>query len=430
MKTKIEYESGISETNKLICEKYWLRKSEKRNEFRYTCKQIGEDFDLRAQDISGIAKINAYLVILDCQCIDCDTTQICHTRTQLTQLTVNNWRCDMCWDALKKRRNQALLEQQLKQKRVEEKQRQAALEYLHTYRSAQLTEIPSITALNEVDRLLIAATIESLGAENLKTTISLRDNLLLPLSPFFTLDEHILHHLFRLNVLLLAPEESYENININKQQELEVDYNQVIFEFAYNIDDLTKIRVGARTIKNINYLVANTQYETWCQQIQLYECLSYLVTRAKLNSLAPPIGEKLIGLLRKCLTECSLSVMYYIIWKAVESAAAFAQKPDITRKHASNAISGNIERVFGKISSGSWHYPNKSYRDASHPQSAMAKIFFDYVFGLDDCGFHNTLNELFNPYKMQQAIEKTSYSTLGNVQITNCSVAIGDLKIV
>ena len=137
-----------------------------------------------------------------------------------------------------------------------------------------------------------------------------------------------------------------------------------------------------------------------------------------------------IGLLRKCLTECSVSVMYYIVWKAVESAAAFAQKPDITRKHASNAISGNIERVFGKISSGSWYYPNKSYRDASHPQSAMAKIFFDYVFGLDDCSFHNTLDELFNPYKMQQAIEKTSYSTLGSAQSTNCSVAIGDLKIV
>ena len=119
--------------------------------------------------------------------------------------------------------------------------------------------------------------------------------------------------------------------------------------------------------------------------------------------------------------------MHYIIWKSVKNAAAYVQKPDITRRHASNSISGNIERVFGKISSGSWH-PNQSYRDASHPQSAMAKIFFDYVFGIEDCGFHYTLDELFNLYKPQQAIGQVGYATLGSAQITNYSIKINDSK--
>ena len=93
--------------------------------------------------------------------------------------------------------------------------------------------------------------------------------------------------------------------------------------------------------------------------------------------------------------------MHYIIWKSVKNAAAYVQKPDITRRHASNSISGNTERVFGKIYSGSWSY-NSVYRDSSHPQSAMDKIFFDYVFGVDGDSFYHTIDELFSPYKSYQ----------------------------
>tara|TARA_R110000751_G_scaffold33508_2_gene83495 strand:- start:8486 stop:9769 length:1284 start_codon:yes stop_codon:yes gene_type:complete len=427
MKTKLEYQPEATETNKLICEKYWLRESDKRSGFIYTCKEIGQKFGLKHQDIPSIVKANAHLVVLDCQCIECGKTKVCHTRSQLTQLKPDNWRCDECWEVLQERREQEYLEYRLEQKRLEEERRQAALEYINDYRSAQLTAVPLITELNEVDKLLLAATIESLGAENLKTTISLRDNISLFLSPFFGLDQKILHHLFKLNLLLLAPEESYEYVSVNEEKELEIDYYQATFEFAYETNDLTKIMVDAKSKKNISALVSNTQFEIWCQQIQLGECLSYLITRSKLNNLAPPIGEKLVSLLRACLAECSVSVMHYIIYKAVESAAAYVQKPNITRKHASNSISGNIERVFGKISSGSW-YSNKSHRDASHPQSAMTKVFFDYVFGIEDCGFHYTLDELFNPYKPQQAIGQVGYATLGSAQNTNYSITINNLK--
>lgn len=427
MKTKLEYKSDITETNKLICERYWLRQGDKRSGFIYTCKEIGQEFDVKHQDIPSIVKINAHLVVLDCQCIECGKTKVCYTRSQLTQLKPDSWRCDSCWKVLQETREQEYLEYRLEQKRLEEERRQAALQYINDYRGTQLTEVLPITELNEVDKLLLAAAMESLGAENLKTTISLRDNISLFLSPFFGLDQKILHHLFKLNLLLLAPEESYEYVSVNEEKELEIDYYQATFEFAYETNDLTKIMVDAKSKKNISALVSNTQFEMWCQQIQLGECLSYLITRSKLNNLAPPIGEKLISLLRACLAECSVSVMHYIIYKAVESAAAFVQKPNITRKHASNSISGNIERVFGKISSGSW-YPNKSYRDASHPQSAMAKVFFDYVFRIEDGGFHYTLDELFSPYKPQQTIGQVGYATLGSAQSTNYSITINDLK--
>ncbi|MGE6330997.1 hypothetical protein ACQKCW_10450 [Psychrobacter pacificensis] len=429
METKLEYQSDITETNKLICERYWLREGDKRSGFIYTCKEIGQEFDVKHQDIPSIVKINAHLVVLDCQCIDCGTTKICYTRSQLTRLDLIRWRCDDCRAALEKRMDQEYLEYRLKQDRLAEEKRQTALEYINQCRSIQLSSIPSVTELNDVDKLLLAATVESLGADNIRNTVSLRDNLSLPLSPFSKLDEEILQHLFNRNLLILASENSYEYVTINEEKELEIDFYQAIFEFAYSIENLTKILINAKSQKNTSALVANDQFKNWCEKLQLGECLSYLITRSRLNYLAPPIGDKLISILRSCLAECSVSTMHYVIWKSVENAAAYVQKPGITRRHASNSVSGNIERVFSKIYSGSWSH-NKSFRDASHPQSAMAKIFFDYVFGLDDCSFHNTLDELFNPYKMQQAIEKTSYSTLGSAQSTSCSVAIGDLKIV
>ena len=64
MKTEIEYQAGIKENNKLICEKYWLRESDKRSGFIYTCKEIGQEFGFKHQDIPSIVKENAYLVVL------------------------------------------------------------------------------------------------------------------------------------------------------------------------------------------------------------------------------------------------------------------------------------------------------------------------------------------------------------------------------
>tara|TARA_R110001606_G_scaffold348246_1_gene497792 strand:- start:499 stop:1788 length:1290 start_codon:yes stop_codon:yes gene_type:complete len=428
VKTKLEYQSDITEINKLICERYWLREGDKRSGFIYTCKEIGQEFNIKHQDIPSIVKINAHLVVLDCQCIDCGKTKICYTRSQLTRLDTIRWRCDDCWEALQKRRDQEYLEYRLEQKYLEEERRHAVLKYVNDYRGTQLAEVPSVTELNEIDRLLLAATVKSLGADNLRNTVSLRDNLSLPLSPFSKLDEEILYHLFNRNLLILAPEHSYKYVTINEEKELEIDFYQAIFEFAYSIENLTEILINAKSKKNTSALVADSQFKSWCEKLQLGECLSYLITRSRLNYLAPPIGDKLISILRACLAECSVSTMHYVIWKSVENAAAYVQKPGITRRHASNSISGNIERVFSKISSGSWH-TNKSFRDASHPQSAMAKVFFDYVFGIDDGGFYHTLDELFSPYRSQKDLEQISYATLGGVQNTDYSITVSYLKL-
>tara|TARA_B100001179_G_C18601052_1_gene410294 strand:+ start:3520 stop:3987 length:468 start_codon:yes stop_codon:yes gene_type:complete len=153
VKTKLEYQSDITEANKLICERYWLREGDKRSGFIYTCKEIGQEFDVKHQDIPSIVKINAHLVVLDCQCIDCGKTKICYTRSQLTRLDLIRWRCDDCGEALEKRIDQEYLEYRLKQDRFEAEKRQTALNYINQCRSIQLSSIPSVNELNDVDKL-------------------------------------------------------------------------------------------------------------------------------------------------------------------------------------------------------------------------------------------------------------------------------------
>jgi|26BtaG_2_1085354.scaffolds.fasta_scaffold00917_3 ribosomal protein L37AE/L43A len=425
MKTKVEYQPGIADVTKLLCEKYWLMRRNKPNEFVYTCQEIGQAFGFRPKDISNIAKTNSHLVVLNSQCIDCGKMHICHNRAHFNQLKLGSWRCDLCWKAFSKKtiQVQPLLEKPVEEESLEEEQKQVFLEYINNYRTAQLNEVPSVTKLSEVDRLLLAATIDSLGAEDLKTTISLHKIQSLPLSPIFMLDEHILHHLFELNLLLLAPEDNFEHISINEEQKLEIDYQRATFEFAYDTDDLNKVMVGAKSKKDIHALVVDKQFGIWCEDIQLAECLNYLTTRSKLNDLDPSITEKLFSVFKSCLAECSVSVMHYIIYRSVEMAAKLSQKSDTTQKHLSSSISTNIEQVFSQISTGMCRR-NNSFRDDNHPQSAMTKLFFDHVFRIEDCGFYYTLDALFNPYRSQKVLEQVSYSMLGSAQSAIYSIKI------
>lgn len=110
-------------------------------------------------------------------------------------------------------------------------------------------------------------------------------------------------------------------------------------------------------------------------------------------------------------------------------ASKSSQKSNTTQKHPSTYISRNIEQVVSQISTGACRRHN-SFRDDSHPQSAMAKLFFDYVFGMEDGGFYYTLDELFNPYRSQKPCGQVIYSILGSAQSTSYSIKMDYSKIV
>ena len=423
MRTEIHYHPDITETNKRICNRYWLRESSKKPKFVHKTKAIAQEFGLTPYDVPIIIKENSRLVMVDCKCVSCGEPDVCHTRTDFIGFKAySNWQCEDCREAEWQKQQLIRQQQQEEAARLRQAQVREFSDYINDYREGQLACITPVSELSGVHKLMIAAVIEILGEEDLERTISLRHNFSLPLSPLMVLDKMILSRLFELHALLLVPEESFDTVTILEDGELDIDYYQSTFEFAYSQSELTEIMIYAKSQKDIHALVIDPEFELLCKNIQLTECLSQLSNRADLNSLSPTFGAKTNGMLLACLEDLPVSDMHYIIYKAVENAAAYRQKPNITHTHASNSIVGGIERIFDKINSGAWH-GTKAFRNASEPQSAISRMCFDYVFREEDCGFHSTLDELFEPYRHKAVVQKTDYTTLGDAQRTNYSIS-------
>jgi len=418
MKTELEYQPDITDENKDICKKYWLREKDNRASYMFTCQSISKEYGFERSEITNIVKDNAYLKVLDCQCLDCGITSECKTRFELTNLDVSNWRCVMCLEAFNEKQERERLEYIVEQERLEQEQHQAIIEGLYRYRTEQEDAIPPFDELSLIDKLLLMAIVESLGSDNLKTTLSLTDNLQRPLSPLRTMDERILEHLFEANVLLLNPLDSLDYVDVTELGEIDVDldYSQATFDFAYNAKDVTNLRVKVKERKTIDDLINNAAFRDWCENIQLAECLSYLIERSRINGLAPPLGDKMMSLLQANLMTYSVAELCRIIWMAVESASSYSNKLNITTKHASNSIYTILQGNIDKVDNGIWQCKPFS-REVNLPKSAISKVFFDDIFKIYDCGFKYILDELYDKYYKSEGIRCiTLESTQGAIQ--------------
>lgn len=429
MKTAIEFQAGITDKNKELCEKYWLREKDNKISYVFTCQSLSKEYGLKRSEITNIVKDNAYLKVLGCQCLDCGTTSECRTRFELTNLDTDSWRCDACLKAYKEQQEKEWREYLLVQERLEQERQKAVIGGLNNYRAEQEGAIPTLEELSLIDKLLLMAIVESLGSDNLKTTLSLTDNLERSLSPLYTMDETILEHLFKANILLLNPMNSldYANITESGVVDINLDYSQATFDFAYDANDLTSLRVEVEEQKTINELIDNVVFKDWCENIQLAECVSYLIERSRVNGLTPPLGEKMMSLLKASLTTYSVAELRRLIWMATESASSYSNKPDITNRHASNSIYTILQGNIDKVSNGVWECKAFS-RDSNLPESAISKVFFDDVFKVHDGSFKYRLNELFESLRANQLSKGSNYLTLGSDQDISKSVSL-KLKI-
>lgn len=286
-----------------------------------------------------------------------------------------------------------------------------------------MQSIPSVEDISAIEHILLVAVIESIGSDDLQSTLSLRNNLQVTLSPSYRIDAEILRRLCLKNLLLVNTEDSYHYIKIVDKDNFEIDFFQMNFHFAYDNSQLHQIIANSKSEEFKYILVKNSEYKEWCQRIQLEECIRYLDKRAKMNNLLPTIGEKMESLLSICLLKYSVSEIYYIIWGSVESASAYFNKANITRLHASNSIYGNIQRMYDKLTNRTLQsrYYN---RDSKQPQSAIERLLFDRIYEVDNCGFTCTIDELLNRFKLQIAPSKLSYSATSSIENASYSVKI------
>lgn len=425
MKTAIEYQPNVTDKNKEICEEYWLREKDNKTSYVFTCQSLGKKYELKQSEITNIVREHSYIKVLDCQCLDCGVTSECKTRFELTNLDIDNWRCDKCLEAFNEKREREQLEYILEQERLEQEQHQAITEGLNRYRAKQEDATPLFEELSLIDKLLLMAIVESLGSDNLKTTLSLTDNLQRPLSPLYTMDERILKHLFEANILLLNPLDSLDYVDITELGEIDInlDYSKATFDFAYDAKDITNLRVKVKEQRIINDLIDNIAFRDWCENIQLAECLGYFIERARINGLSPPLGEKMMSLLIANLTTYSVTELISLIWMAVENASSYSNKPNITNKHASNSIYTILKSNIDKVSNGIWKR-KKFNRDSNLPKSAITTVFFDDIFKMHDCGFRYRLDELLESLEVEQLSKESSYLTLGSDKKINKIISL------
>lgn len=277
MKTKVAYKLDITEDAKTICDKYWLRiKNNTKNPFIYSCKEIGDEFGLTYREITRIAEDNAYLTILDCRCVNCSTAKICCNRAEFISPYLDSWECENCYLKAFYRRqqdsrrdgNESALQQQL----IKEN---SFINQLMQFRQTQLYSVPSLGDIDIIDHYLLVAVLTCLGTDNLRSTISLSDNLNIPLSPSYSLDAKILDRLMRKNLLLVNIENSYDYVHANEDCLLQFDLFKMTFDFAYSPDQLQKLIIDSKDDLSKKKLIHNPEYKEWCQDIQLEECVSY-----------------------------------------------------------------------------------------------------------------------------------------------------------
>lgn len=403
MKTTVAYKLDITEDAKTICDKYWLRiKNNTENPFLYSCKEIGDEFGLTYREVTKIAEDNAYLIILDCRCVNCSTAKICCNRTEFISLYLGNWKCENCYlkafhrrlqDSRRDGTESALQQQLLKEN--------SFINQLIQFRQTQLYLVPSLDNIDTIDHYLLVAVLTSLGTDNLRSTISLSDNLDTPLSPSYSLDTKILDHLMRKNLLLVNIENSYDYVHANEDCLLQFNLFKMTFDFAYSPDQLQKLIIDSKYDASKKKLTHNREYKEWCQDIQLEECVSYLAYCSKNNNLAPIVGAKMASLLNTCLLDHSVSDIYCIIWEGVERASSYCNKLGIDKKRVSESVYTNIQKMYEKIDNQL--IENKKHsRDDTYPKSVLTRMFFDEIHGIEDCGFKHTINDLLKqlqPYK-------------------------------
>lgn len=423
MRTRLEYKPNITEEIKCICEKYWLRADNRKNEFTYTCKAIAVEFNLKSVDIPKVSKDNSCLIVLDCHCENCGITNICRIRSDLIKLNLNNWTCNECEALIQQRIREDLLAEAERHRQEKIEAQETLITALKNYRRVQMQAIPSVEDISVIEHILLVAVVESMGSDDLQSILSLRNSRQVILSPSYRMDTEILKRLYRKNLLLIDAENSYHCVKMVGKDNFEIDFFQMNFDFAYDNNQLCQLIADSKSEQFKYSLVKNPEYKEWCQRIQLEECIKYLDKRAKMNSLLPNIGEKMENLLIICLLKYSVSETYYMIWGAVESASAYFNKVNITRLHASNSIYGNIQRTYDKLVNRTLQ--NRQYnRDSKHPQSVIEKLLFDRIYEVENCGFACNIDELLNRLKVPRTPSKLSYSAISNIENSSYTVEI------
>lgn len=133
--------------------------------------------------------------------------------------------------------------------------------------------------------------------------------------------------------------------------------------------------------------VLKDAFKLW-KDINLYECIDYLLSQMSKVGLSFNPGEKTIDTFNYLLEHLSVSEIYSVIYSAVTYALRAEKERNLSKRHTSNTVVNLVATNGDKIIAGDWNR-RPSYRSKDAEQSHLSRFFFSRVLKIGEDGFNH-----------------------------------------
>ncbi|WP_312478573.1 hypothetical protein [Stutzerimonas nitrititolerans] len=359
-----------------ICTRYWA--VDEAGAFIETVTAIGKSFGLTAAKLGRFVKENSYAYSLDIACPRCNRPIAFRSRAEF-QAEANRItkECEDCKLEMVQQKNQE------KERQLRERQ-QAAIE-----------ECPDVTSFTTEQCIYLLALLKLAATEDMMEISELSTIQYGMFTPTKDLDHQALKSLLHSGIIYISPTSHLTSIEITEKG------------ISYYIDSV-RWRVSLQD-KGCGPIYAVLEDEIrqrlscqgpailmeLCHEISLHECLAFLDESLSEHRLGYEYGEKTVAVLRAALEQYPVAKVYNFIWRSARDAAAFYQRKQTSKAHASRTVVGSIERQCQQALANSWDV--KAYkRNFRMPQSSLSRVVFNTLLGTDDAGFNILIKELFS----------------------------------
>jgi hypothetical protein len=367
-----------------IINAYWLPSrhslpGKKKFTPEHSLSDLGKKFRLPTNSISRIVSTNSFVTSKDCYCTQCGTPHRFTSRSVLAtqRATSKKSQCERC----------VTESEALHLSKIE-----AAL-HAHFNRVSKLT--PDADQISLKDLALLDAAICCWGAEDnpnhLVTTPVLAEDV--PFSPCSSSDNAFIRQLAERNLIVLTPDVKLNPNVCLFGGDLRYPSMGTHYTVLINYHDILSRLYPDDRLPIILEIHDDEEFWKFCQSLILAECFNFLEYQLLQHNYDSLPVEKTKYALRECLKHYCTAQVFSLIFRTVKNAKNYQQKAGISRRHASNSIPGNLQRLL------SWSLEkNTDVRqfDRLHHKapSAVSVTVFDHLLKIHDGGFRYTLAEL------------------------------------
>lgn len=212
------------------------------------------------------------------------------------------------------------------------------------------------------------------------------------LTPDINMDYDIFRELFKKKVLRVSP---ISSISAFKDYE---EFPNVFYidkvTFYLNIEYQSSKSETFEKVLNVNYTFKKNFDEIinlW-REIGVAECKEYLLYVLNKVGFDFSPGEKTQKVFEMLLNDFSVSQIFGIIKRQVDSVSSLFLEKGLNRKHAANMVIGNCERFAERAKSEGWSLTQYN-RPYELQQSDLSFFFFYNVLKIGDKGFRMSIKE-------------------------------------